>query len=158
MLGALTVGYLTKAIGRRGLMFIAFVFLIWGVFLIGTSPLLGIRDETKIIFVGSCIVGLMASAITIPVLPEMLDQIIKRYPALADSPELNDVTAGYFNGCLGIGEAIGPIVSSLLVQGVGFRSAADILALTIFVYTLFFFIFNGRSDMFTPEDTSEDSS
>ena len=65
-----------------------------------------------------------------------------------DSEELNDKAAGYFNGCVGIGEAIGPISASFLISTLGFRSSCDLLALTVLVYTLFFFLFNGRSDIF----------
>ncbi len=106
--------------------------------------MLNFKDSPLYIFCGLNVLGLASAAITIPVLPEMLDQLVKEYPVLKDSPELNDVTAGYFNGCLGLGEAIGPILSSLLMSGMGFRSACDGLALFIFVYTLLFFLFNGR--------------
>jgi len=68
---------------------------------------------------------------------------------------LNDATAGYFNGCLGIGEAMGPIIASFLVQKLGFRSACDVLALSVLVYTILYFIFNGRSKIFQRSESSE---
>lgn len=39
----------------------------------------------------------------------------------------------------------------------GFRSACDAMALLVFIYTLFYFIFNGRSEIFE-SDTSKDES
>lgn len=70
---------------------------------------------------------------------------------------MNDAAAGYFNGFLGIGEAIGPLIASALVPSMGFRSACDILALVTFVYTLLYFIFNGGSEIFERQtSTSED--
>ena len=148
IVGSLLIPCYQTCIGRRGIIFMAFVLLIISVFMIGTSPMLNIKDSPKLIFSGLCLLGLASSAITIPVLPEMLDQLVKEYPSLKDSSELNDMTVGYFNGCLGLGEAIGPLISSALVAGIGFRSACDFLALTCFVYVLLFFLFNGRSDIF----------
>ena len=147
ILGSLLLSCYLRVIGRRGVIFFAFIVLVTSVFFMGTSPLLNLNDSPNYIITGLCLVGFASSAITIPVLPEMLDQIVAKYPTLKDNVELNDACSGYFNGCLGIGEAVGPIISSMLVASVGFRSAADYLALTIFVYTLFYFIFNGRSEM-----------
>ena len=155
ILGSLLLSLYLKYIGRRGVIFIAFVVLVMSAFFIGTSPLLRLKDTPNYIIAGLCLVGFASSAITIPVLPEMLDQIVLKYPNLKDNVELNDACAGYFNGCLGIGEAIGPIISSVLVAAIGFRTACDVLALTIFVYTLFFFIFNGRHEMLF-KDTKPD--
>ena len=147
ILGSLLLSFYLKFIGRRGVIFMAFILLVTSVFFIGTSPLLRLKDTPNYIIAGLCMVGFASSAITIPVLPEMLDQIVLKYPNLKDNVELNDACSGYFNGCLGIGEAIGPIISSVLVASMGFRTACDVLALTIFVYTLFYFIFNGGHEM-----------
>ena len=148
ILGALLVPSAQSLIGRRGLIFTAFMMLLLSVILIGTSPMFRIRDSPKIVFSGLCLLGLSASAITIPVLPEMLDSIVQKWPQLENTKELNDVSAGYFNGSLGIGEALGPAIASLLVASMGFRSSCDVLAMTILVYTLLFFLFNGRQDIF----------
>ena len=122
------------------------------VFMIGASPLLNLQDSIQWVFTGLALCGFTASLITVPLLPEMLDQIISKYPALKDSEELNDSASGYFNGCLGVGEAIGPVVASQLVATMGFRSGCDVLALVLFVYTLFYFLFNGRSEIFYSDE------
>ena len=65
------------------------------------------------------------------------------------------MAAGYFNGSLGVGEAIGPIVASLLVAKFDFRPVIDGLALAILIYTILFFFFNGRSEIFHNGDASD---
>ena len=40
----------------------------------------------------------------------------------------------------------------------GFRSSCDLLALTMFGYTLFFFLFNGQSDIFQSASDLRDTS
>ena len=157
ILGSLLLSLYLKYIGRRGVIFIAFILLVTSCFFIGTSPLLRLKDTPNYIITGLCLVGFAASAITIPVLPEMLDQIVLKYPNLKDNVELNDACSGYFNGCLGIGEAIGPIISSVLVASMGFRTACDVFALIVFVYTLFYFIFNGRHEMLYPDTKPEET-
>lgn len=112
LIGALLLPCYNNFIGRRGLIFIAFLLLNASVFMIGTSPILNFKDTAKWIFAGLSLCGFSAAAITIPLLPEMLDQIGKTYPGLKDSEELSDATAGYFNCCLGVGEALGPIIAS----------------------------------------------
>ena len=44
-------------------------------FLIGTSPMLGIKDTSKIIAVGLMLIGFSGSMVTIPLLPEVLFSI-----------------------------------------------------------------------------------
>ena len=148
IVGSLLIPCYLSIMGRRGVIFSAFVLLILGVFMIGTSPVLRFPDSPKMIFAGLLLVGLAAAAITIPVLPEMLEQIINKHPILENNQELNDIAAGYFNGCLGVGEAIGPIVASVLTAGIGFRTSCDAFAVVLFAYTIFFFCFNGRCQIF----------
>ena len=73
IVGALILPCSMNVIGRRGAIFIAFIFLIISVFMIGTSPMLNMDDNPKLIFAGLCLLGLVSAAITIPILPEMLD-------------------------------------------------------------------------------------
>ena len=153
ILGAMALPCLSGLVSRRCIIFVACALLVLGVFLVGSSPLLKMRDTPKTIFSGLMVLGIAGSAISIPVLPEMLDSITQVYPGLRNSQEVNDVTAGFFNGFLGIGETAGPLLASVLVPSMGFRSACDGLALTLLVYTLLFFIFNGASDIFLGQGT-----
>ena len=73
IVGSLLIPCFLSIMGRRGVIFSAFILLSFGVFMIGTSPALRFPDSPKMIFAGLLLVGLAAAAITIPVLPEMLD-------------------------------------------------------------------------------------
>ena len=73
IVGSLLIPCYLSIMGRRGVIFSAFVLLILGVFMIGTSPVLRFPDSPKMIFSGLLLVGLAAASITIPVLPEMLE-------------------------------------------------------------------------------------
>ena len=61
-----------------------------------------------------------------------------------NSKVLIDQASGYFNACLGVGEAFGPIFASIMVSKVGFRHAEDVWATTIFGYLVFYFIILGN--------------
>lgn len=152
--GALMIPQFLKCIGRRGLIWLGAILEILSLFMIGTSRLINIPNESKFIFMGQCMQGLATALIVIPMLPEMLDRIYAKYPMLVSTPIVNDMTAGYFNSCLGMGEALGPLLSSVLLAKGDFRSACDILAISMGVYMLLFFIINGGCQIFklTPID------
>jgi MFS family permease len=95
-----------------------------------------------VIFAGLCGLGFSAAMVAIPIFPEMLNSIEIRYPDIAGD-ELNNISAGYFNSCLGLGEALGPISASLLSHTLGFRMAEDILATLMLCYVAVFFFING---------------
>jgi predicted MFS family arabinose efflux permease len=61
-----------KFISRRGVVWLGMCCFCLSVFLIGTSPLLGVPDLGKVIFMGLCITGFAAAMIVIPIFPEML--------------------------------------------------------------------------------------
>jgi hypothetical protein len=115
--------------------------------MIGTSPLVGLPDSTKVIFMGLCLLGFSATMVVIPMFPEMLHSIEEALPHLKGD-ELNNVSAGFFNSCLGVGEALGPISASILTHALGFRSAEDILATLILIYCITFFTLNGKQKIF----------
>jgi hypothetical protein len=116
--------------------------------MIGTSPLWGLPDSTKLIFMGLCFLGFSTTMIVIPIFPEMLHSIEEALPHLKGD-ELNNRTAGFFNSCLGVGEALGPISASILTHAFGFRSAEDILGTLILIYCITFFLLNGKLKIFT---------
>ena len=73
IVGSLLIPCQLSIMGRRGVIFSAFILLVFGVLMIGTSPVLRFPDSPKMIFSGLLLVGLAAASITIPVLPEMLE-------------------------------------------------------------------------------------
>lgn len=135
-----------KLFSRRGVVWLGMCCFCFSVFLIGTSPLLGIPNLGKVIFMGLCFLGFSTATIVIPIFPAMLDAVEERFPELIGE-ELNNVAAGYFNSFLGVGEAIGPISASLLTMQFGFRSSEDGIAILILVYCITYFMLCGRTDL-----------
>ena len=141
------VSFYCKIISRRAVVLIGAGIFCLSVYMIGTSPLVGLPDSTKVIFMGLCLLGFSATMVVIPMFPEMLHSIEEALPHLKGD-ELNNVSAGFFNSCLGVGEALGPISASILTHALGFRSAEDILATLILIYCITFFILNGKQKIF----------
>ena len=109
------VYFYCKFLSRRFVVFIGSAIFCLSIYLIGTSPMFGFQNNSTIIFWGLFGLGLGAAMISIPIFPEMLSSIEQRYPEIAGD-ELNNISAGYFNSCLGMGEALGPMSASLLGQ------------------------------------------
>ena len=141
------VSFYCKLVSRRAVILIGGGVLCLSVYMIGTSPLVGLPDDTKVIFMGLCLLGFSTTMLVIPMFPEMLHSIEEALPHLKGD-ELNNVSAGFFNSCLGVGEALGPICASLLTHALGFRSSEDILATLILIFCISFFMINGKFKIF----------
>jgi len=61
--------------------------------------------------------------ISIPVLPDMLEAIEDADDLNYDMEEVNNIIASVFVTCTGVGEAIGPILNSILKEFYGFERA-----------------------------------
>ena len=83
--------------------------------------------------------------IVVPIYPEMLSSIEDTLNISGSS--LNRVTAGYFNSCIGLGEAIGPVTASLLSL-IGFRHSQYVVAVVSFAYCIAYFCMNGKLQIF----------
>lgn len=92
--------------------------------------------------------------IVIPMFPEMLHSIEEALPHLKGD-ELNNQSAGFFNSCLGVGEALGPISASIMTHALGFRSAEDILGTSILIFCITFFLINGKLKIFALKFSTE---
>lgn len=66
---------MTSKIRKTGVIFIGYLCITIGLFLIGPSKLLGLSDSPAYIMVGLSILGLGAGMIIIPVLPDMIECI-----------------------------------------------------------------------------------
>lgn len=73
VIGSLMTFLYQSLMGRRGVIFFAFILLVMATFMVGTSPMLNLKDSPVCIFFGLFLAGFAASAITIPILPEMQD-------------------------------------------------------------------------------------
>lgn len=142
---------LTDKFKKRGLILIGFILITVAMLMIGGTDAIAIFYKNPFfIFLGLCIMGLSTSLCTIPCLPEMLDSIsedqklAKKY----DEEELENVISGLFVTFQSFGEAIGPMMSSILVDSYGFRSAQDIYAAYLGTYCLLYFLTCGMCNMF----------
>ena len=119
-----------------------------GMFFVGTSKSLGLENSPTMILIGLCILGASWAIMTIPVLPEMKEAVETRPDLNYDEEELDNYMSGLFVVSTGIGEAIGPMMSSTLYDAYGFRDAADILAFIAIIYACIYFMFVGNFKMF----------
>jgi MFS family permease len=132
-------------------MLIGFICLVFANLMIGGTDAIAIFYKNPFfIFIGLCVMGLSTSLCTIPCLPEMLDAIEddKDLANKYDDEELENVISGLFVTFQSFGEAVGPMVSSLLVDSYGFRNAQDIFAAYLGTYCLFYFLTCGMCSMF----------
>ena len=149
ILNTLMVASYCKVLSRRGVIFFGLSLFSMSLYLIGTSPMFGIRDSPGIIFTGLMLLGFSAAMITIPLVPEVIHSIEDAYPELAGE-ELHNVISGYFNSSIGVGEASGPIASGMLVATYGFRSSNDLIGSIILTFTVLFFLVNGNFSLCLP--------
>ncbi len=71
---------LTKKFRKSAVIFVGYGIISVGMFLVGPSQLLRIIDSEIITMIGLCIMGLGCGMIIIPVMPEMIEAAIGRYP------------------------------------------------------------------------------
>ena len=74
----------------------------------------------------------------IPGLPEMSDSVIPFFPG--QEREVNDLTAGFFNSFLGLGQVLAPTYGSFMTETVGFRLTVDIVAIFFVTFGLIYFV------------------
>ena len=118
----------TERLPKRAVILIGIVMMSIGMFFVGTSKSLGLENNPAMIILGLMIIGAAAGMISIPVLPEMLEAIEERGEKNFNMEELNNFISGIFVTCTGLGEFIGPVLSSFLNERYGFRVAQDIYA------------------------------
>jgi len=116
-------------------------------FLVGPSKLLGIYNSPSFIILGLAITGFGCGMVIIPVLPDMIEAAEEKYPFLHED-ELHNNISGLFIAAQGLGETLGPILGSTFEEFYGFRSAADIIAVSILAFFITYFLFCGRFSMF----------
>ena len=108
---------------KRLVIIIGITLMAVGNFFIGTSEIFGAANDSDMILFGLCIIGIAAATITIPVLPEMLESVEQNEDCNFEEEELQDVISGLFVTSTGLGETIGPILSSVLVEMYDFRTS-----------------------------------
>ena len=141
LINSLFISHICDRVHRRVVLLIGLILFSISIYMVGTSPMLGIDDVSSTILAGLFLMGFAAVMITVPLIPEILNSIESQLPWL-EGEELNNVISGYLNSCIGIGEAIGPIASGLLTESLGFRHALDLAGTFILFFTLVYAICN----------------
>ena len=139
---------LTERLSKRAVIIIGTVMMSIGMMFVGTSKLLGFDNNPAIILMGMMIIGSSAGMISIPVLPEMLEAIEVNRDLNYNPEDLENYLSGIFVVATGIGEGLGPILSSFLNEGYGFRTAQDIFAVGCLGFAFFYFIMVGHFYIF----------
>ena len=138
----------TERLPKRAVILLGILMMSIGMFFVGTSKSLHLENNPAMIMLGLMIIGAAAGMISIPVLPEMLEAIESRNDRNYNVEELNNYISGMFVTCTGLGEFIGPVLSSLLNDAYGFRGAQDIYANIILVFALIYFFCVGHFYIF----------
>ena len=119
---------MTERLRKRAVIILGIFLMSFGMFCVGTSKYFGLENNPALIMFGLMVIGVSAGMISIPVLPEMLEAIEQTPEVNYNAEELENYISGVFVICTGLGEAIGPTLSSTLNEAYGFRIAQDIFA------------------------------
>lgn len=142
----------TERLPKRAVILIGILMMSVGMFFVGTSKSLGLENNPAMIILGLMIIGAAAGMISIPVLPEMLEAVEERNDRDYEPEELNNYISGLFVTCTGVGEFIGPVLSSFLNERYGFRVAQDIYAQIVLVFAFIYFFSAGHIYIFIKTD------
>ena len=123
-----------------------------GIFFVGTSKTLSLENSPTMIILGLMIIGSAAGMISIPVLPEMLEAIEEKKDRNYNMEALNDYISAIFVTSTGLGEFIGPTLSSMLNVKYGFRESMDIYANIVLIFALLYFMSVGHFFIFIRTD------
>ena len=138
----------TERLPKRAVILLGILMMSVGMFLVGTSKSLGLENNPAMIILGLMVIGAAAGMISIPVLPEMLEAIDERNDRNYNLEKLNDYISGIFVTSNGLGEFIGPVLSSFLNEKYGFREAQDIYANIILCFAVIYFFSVGHIYIF----------
>lgn len=115
----LLVQLVPPSVDKRVILVIAAIGLGCGTFFNGPSTLLGLPEKLWPIFVGQALSGIFIALLVIPCLPEMITGASKRFKR-KQAQQVITLSSGLFNASLGLGQTIGPLLSSLLFDLYGF--------------------------------------
>jgi len=113
----------TSRIPKRTVINIGTVIMAFGMLFLGTSDILGAENDADFVLAGLCLIGLSASMMAIPIMPEMLESIEQRPDFGYDIEDVTNQTSSLFVLSIGIGEAIAPVAASVLSSSFDFTVA-----------------------------------
>lgn len=145
------VSILTKQMSKKGILFMGLAFQITGCLVSGIDNIEKWYYPGVFTIFGLSLMGFGSGAAIIPIMPEIIEGIEsdQRFAKGYDELILQNNLAGYFICCQAIGEALGPLMSSLLERGIEFRPTQKALCLSVTVFLFTYVMVCGACDFFT---------
>ena len=136
---------LTNRLPKRLVLFL-------GLLVLGISQFLIGKRDVETILTGLVLVGIAAPMVSIPLLPEAIEstETTGYY-----NDEANKLTSSFFMSFMGVGEALGPITSSLLMKKTGFEASQKFYGMFILLFLSVYFVCCGHFRVFRWEDPQE---
>lgn len=131
--------FFLKCENRKGLFFISLFFNLLGLCFIGIDEILSIEKIYVLILItmGLFLNGIITALALVPFLSECIQALKINYPDF-ETPILNNMASGLFNGSLALTEFEGPIIGGILCDFFGFSGCCLIYSLFALVFFLFF--------------------
>ena len=114
------------------------------IFLVAQSTIFGFKPTSVMIIMGLLLLGGASPMISIPIMPEMLESIETRPDLNFDPDIVNNYSSSMFVTATGLGEAIGPILNSVLIDSYGFTRAHEIYGSIMLFTGLLYFLTCGN--------------
>lgn len=102
------------------------------------GPSMFLPDSIWIMAIGQFSLGIFVTFFIIPCLPEMIEDVKKKYP---HKPfEASDISSGVFNAMLGFGSMLSPLYGSYMTAAFGFRFCTDTVGYSLLAYSIAYFV------------------
>lgn len=139
---------LTEKFKRRLIIWIGIVGLSLSMLLIATSPVLHLPHSPYIVFLGLVLLGVSSPLISIPVLPEVLESIETREDLNYSPDQIKNMISSLFVTSTGVGEGIGPVISSLFKEMVGFEHSYELFSCFLLLFSIIYVCYCGGIEIF----------
>lgn len=145
------VSYMGKKMSKKGILFIGLSIQSIGVLISGIDKIKNWYKPGFFSLFGISLIGLGTGCAMIPIMPEILEGLEddERFTGNYDEITLHNNIAGYFICFQALGEALGPLVSSLLERGIEFRPTQKVLGILVFIFLIVYLFSCGHSNFFT---------
>ena len=141
-------------------MFIAFLLVSVGLFMMGPSDLLGLPKNIELLYVGTGIIGLASGFVFIPILPEVIESVYINKELVEGDNEntdniINDKAAALYGLFYAIGAIISPFIGSVIYnhKSPGHNEygdwvfTCDVFGIASVAYAIIFLVFNVLPDI-----------
>lgn len=144
------VSILTKRMSKKGVLFIGLFCLITGCNISGIDLIENWFSPGLFTIFGISMMGFGVGTALIPIMPEIIEGIESspRFKNGYDEIILHNHLAGYFICCQALGEALGPLISSLLERGIEFRPAQKALCIGVTLFLIGYLLSCGVYEFF----------